>query len=194
MPRRPCRYAEIHSSRTSSSLLAFIYDARPFLPRTLSQNLPELADRFVLYYLDVSLTLAHGPGRPRHRELRREAEGDDLALCVREALRGVHDLVQRQPVLHQFVRPGRVHSQTVRQWRRTSASVFLSPLADHGVVSDPEQPRREGSFTPLEAPYSLQHAHEDLFGQVLGVICVAHTGKDVAVYPGKIERVKLAQR
>src|SRR3990170_239075 len=188
MLRLPSSSAERHSSKMSSNWTL------PMNLRPLRQHLPQLGYRLVLYYLHVPFTLAHRPRRLRHRQPGREPQADDPPLSLRQRLRRLHDLVEGQPVRDHLLRALRVHRKRLRQRRRASARSLLPALADDRVVRDPEQPGGKRRFPPLEPLYRVQHPQEHLFGEVLGVVWVAHAGKDVTVHSGEIETVQLGQR
>ena len=62
------------------------------------------------------------------------------------------------------------------------------------VVRDPEEPRRERRRLPAEAADRLEHLHERLRGQVLGVVPVADAHVQVAVDAVEVEQVELLER
>ena len=65
----------------------------------------------------------------------------------------------------------------------------------HGeVVSDPEQPGGERNRLPPEAADRLQHPHEGLRRQVLGVVPVADAQVQIAVDAIEVEEVQLLER
>ena len=62
------------------------------------------------------------------------------------------------------------------------------------VVRDAEEPGRKRSAPPDEAVDRLEHLHEGLLGQILGVVPVADRRLEVGVDAVEVERVELAER
>jgi hypothetical protein len=61
------------------------------------------------------------------------------------------------------------------------------------VVRDSEEPGRDRHLAPFEAIDRLDHLHEGLVGEVLGVVLVADAHLQVAVDPVEVKEVELLE-
>lgn len=147
----------------------------------------------MLQRLHRTLRLSEREGRLRGRAVEQHAECDDPLLVTREPARELRDPLVCKPLQRRLLGRGRALSRL--RWRgERERPAGRAEVVDCSVFRDPEEPGRERGGPILVAVDSLEHPAERLARQVLGVVAVAHTEREIRLDPVDVQVVETRKR
>src|SRR6059058_3421056 len=150
--------------------------------------------RPVLERFDRALGLVEDRRGLRVREVEDELQRQHLLLLVRELLDQLQHALPADRLERLLLGRTAVAGIRLGDLLFGLPALVGAEVVHREVVRDPEQPGRERRRTPAELADRLEHLHEHLRRQVLGVVAVADAHVQVAVDAIEMDQVELLER
>ena len=130
----------------------------------------------------------------RVREVEDELQRQHLLLLLRERVDQLQHRLAADRLERLVLGGALLGAERLRHLLLRLPALVRAEVVHREVVGDPEEPGRERGRLEAELADRLEHAHEGLRRQVLGVVPVADGHVQVAVDPVEVDQVQLLER